>query len=98
MSGVQDVEDVNEYMLMLTYNQLKKARFNNNIHAQQTPSSRYFIRDKWGRDKGVLLNMKQRVRLINNPEYLRRLGIPLTEITPASVLFPLTSTEVSYRF
>ena len=97
MSGAQGVEDVNNYMRMLTYNQLKKSRFDN-IYAQQTPSSRYFKSDKLGRDKGVILNMKHRVRLLKNPEYLRRFGIPVKEITPATVLFPLTSTEIKYRF
>ena len=97
MSDGQDVEDVNQYMEMLEYNLLKKARFDN-LHAQQTPSSIYFRRDKLGVDKGFLLNMRTRLGLLKNHTYLQRSGIAIKEITPASILFPLTSTEAKYRF
>ena len=89
MSGEQDAK---QYLRMLKYNQLKKARYDNS-HAQQTPSSTYFLNDKITRDSGVLLNLRQRLKLIKNPYYLRRSGIPLKEITPAKILFPLETME-----
>ena len=84
MSDGGELEDVNSYMHMLTYNRLKRSRFDI-IYSHQTHSSRYFKSDTLGRDKGVLLNIKHRVRLLKNPDYLRRFGIPVREITPANV-------------
>ena len=72
---------------MLRYNLKAKSLFDNGAHAQQTPSSTYFLTDKRTRESGVPLNL--RLRLIKNPNYLRRSGIPLKEITPATILFPL---------
>ena len=85
-------QDARRYLKMLKYNLSKKSRYDNN-HAQQTPSSTYFLNDDLIRDGGVLLNLRQRVKLIKNPDYLRRSGVPLKEITPATILFPLKTVE-----
>ena len=97
MSG-GDRQDVKEYQQMLRYNLKAKSLFDNGAHAQQTPSSTYFLTDKITRESGVLLNLRQRLRLIKNPNYLRRSGIPLKEITPATILFPLSKPDERYYY
>ena len=77
MSG-RHRQDIKKYQEMSRYNLKAKSLFHNGAHAQQTPSSTYFLTDKITRDSGVLLNLRQRLRLIKNPDYLRRSGIPLT--------------------
>ena len=94
MSGEQDAR---EYLRMLQYNLLKKSRYDNS-HAQQTPSSTYLLNDDLIRDSGVLLNLRQRVKLIKNIDYLRKSGIPLKEITPATILFPLNTDEGRFYY
>ena len=91
MSGEQDAR---EYLRMLKYNQLKKSRYDNS-HAQQTPSLTYLLNDDLIRNSGVLSNLRQRVKLIKN---LRRSGIPLKEIIPATILFPLNTDEGRFYY
>ena len=59
MSGEQDDK---QYQRMLRHNLSKIALFDNN-HAQQSPSSTYFLTDKITRDSVVLLNFRQSQRV-----------------------------------
>ena len=95
MSGGE--QDARRYLKMLIYNLLKKSRYDNR-HAQQTPSSTYFQTSDTSQNEGVLFNLSQRVKLINNPDYLRRIGIPIREITPAAILFPLTKPDERFYY
>ena len=91
-------QDVKGYHQMLRYNLKAKSLFDNGAHAQQTPSSTHFLTDKITRDSGVLLNLRQRLRLIKTPNYLCRSGIPLKEITPATILFLLSKSDERYYY
>ena len=85
------------YRRMLKYNLWKKSCFNN-IHAQQTPSSNYFQTDESANDTDIIMNYRQRLKLIKNPTYLRKMGIPMKNITPANVLFPLSQADNRYYY
>ena len=94
MSGVQSV---NQYRRMLKYNLKKKSNFNN-VHAQQTPTSTYFLTDESAKDSDIIMNFRRRLQLIKNTNYLRKMGIPLKDITPANVLFPLSQVDNRYYY
>ena len=81
---------------MLNYNLMKRSLFDDS-HSHQTPSSTYFQTDNLTRNNGVLLNIRRRLKLSKDFIYLKKMGVQLTEITPAMVLFPL-SKEYEKRY
>ena len=61
-------QDVKEYQQMLRYNLKAKSLFDNGAHAQQTPSSTYFLTDKITRYRGVFLNIKSTIEIYEEPK------------------------------